>query len=427
MRILRIHSWDGKEEGGGETYIRTVSRMLEARGHPQRIVALTDHPTEYFGSMGVNLLVPRMSPRRAVADATDTPGLEELLQKQCEEFRPDLLHLHHFDAGFASIGRFLSHSQIPLVFTAHDAELVCPISTLVLPSGEVCEGGVLPRCGFTGCRVGLGLPYNLVQNWMFNTLVAPHVRGYFCPSNALRQLLDQNGYRPALHLPSFATIPEDVRRGETLFHEVRQPRIGFLGRIEENKGVEDLLRALPIILRRIPAATLDLAGHGGAVERFKKMAWDLGVSEKITWTGWVTGAQKEEWFRKQHLLVFPSRPFENFPLVALESLVRQVPVVASDAGGARDIVRPGETGWLVPHSEPSKLAEAIVEALEKPQEAVARAERGRKMVLSEFTPEIHVDRLLKGYELLLKQGSLDGANLTSPQTVTISGAPSSAR
>ncbi len=406
MKVLRIHSWDGKLAGGGEDYVRTVSQMLEARGHPQRIVAITTHPTDIFGSQGVNFVVPEPGVRRGLEDGFATPGLFPLLERTAAEFQPDIVHLHHFDAGFSSIAKFLAQTKHPILFTAHDAELVCPISTLVLPNGSACEGGVRVRCGFTGCKVGWGLPYNLWQHNLFDSEVAPRVLGYMCPSRALRDYLDQNGYRPAVHLPSFAAIPPEIRSGPVPPHELSVPRIGFLGRIEENKGIEDLLSAFAEVRRSVPEARLDIAGDGVALPQFQQMAKDLGIEAQVTWSGWVKGLAKDAWFAQQRLMVFPSRPFENFPLVSLEALVRQIPVVATDSGGAKDIVRPGETGWLVPPSQPGALAAAISEALQHPSEAESRAARGRAMVLSEFTPEVHVERLLRIYEKVLTGDSL---------------------
>ena len=207
MKILRIHSWDGPVEGGGEDYVRTVSRMLEQRGHPQRILAITSEPTDFFGTQGINFVVPGAGMRRGIGDSMGTEALLGLLRKTAQEFQPDLIHLHHFDAGFSSIAHFLREARQPILFTAHDAELVCPISTLVLPDGRICEGGVRVRCGLTGCNVGRGLALNLWQTRVFDSMVAPRIRGYLCPSRSLRDYLDSNGYRPALHLPSFAMIP----------------------------------------------------------------------------------------------------------------------------------------------------------------------------------------------------------------------------
>ena len=401
MKVLRIHSWDGPVEGGGEDYVRTVSQMLEAQGHPQRIVAITSRPTDFFGSQGVNFVVPGTGFRRGLGDSMGTAGLLPLLRRTAQDFEPDIIHLHHFDAGFSSIAHFLREVRQPILFTAHDAELVCPISTLVLPDGRICEGGVRIRCGLTGCKVGRGLPLNLWQTRVFDTMVAPRVRGYLCPSRTLRDYLDSNGYRPALHLPSFAMIPPEVRRAGVSGHELNVPRIGFLGRIEENKGIRFLLEAFARVKQAEPKALLDLAGEGTATAQFQAMAQALDIADSITWSGWKKGADKEAWFRNQRLVVFPSLPFENFPLVALEALVRGIPVVATDAGGAKDIVRPGSTGWLVPPSNPTALADAILEALRQPEVAEARAQAGRSMVLTEFTPEVHVERLRKTYEKVL--------------------------
>lgn len=402
MRILRIHSWDGGVAGGAEAVIREASERLRAKGHEETLVAITSKPSDFFGKDAINITVPEMGVKRYVGDIIGTPRVEEALESALKEFKPDIVHLHHFDAAFASIGRVLKASQVPLVFTAHDAELVCPISTLVLPNGRVCEGGVLPRCGLTGCKVGYGLPYNLWQARQFEDQLVPKVKAYFCSSVPLARYLHDNGFRPAVHLPAFATIPQSVADGSDLGHEGNAPRLGFMGRLEENKGVEDLLQAVSAIHASKREIYLDLAGDGKLADQFKDLANDLGISDITTWSGWVSGSAKEAWFRRQRLLVMPSRPFEIFGLVALEALVREVPVVATDAGGVSDIVRDGITGRLVPHSNPEAIMKGVVELLDNDALARRLASEGRKMVLNEFTPQLHVERLLAAYNKILR-------------------------
>ena len=160
MRVLRIDSWEG-DIGGAQVYVRSVADALTALGHPQHLLNLVPRPST-TPRADEEFLTTAATPRgRLAADLGADGTFERTLHAAVDRFRPNLIHLHRFDAMFTPIARALSTLGIPVVFTAHDAELVCPISTLIRPGGIVCEGGVLPRCMFTGCRVGLGVPYNL--------------------------------------------------------------------------------------------------------------------------------------------------------------------------------------------------------------------------------------------------------------------------
>jgi glycosyltransferase involved in cell wall biosynthesis len=334
-------------------------------------------------------------------------------------FSPDLIHLHRFDAMFTPIARAVSALEIPVVFTAHDAELVCPISTLIRPGGVVCEGGVRPRCMFTGCRVGWGLPYNLWQTQVFDRELAPRIAAYLCPSTLLATYLHENGYRPAIHLPPFARIPESIRAGPYPPPRASEPpTIGYLGRLEPYKGVQDLLRAVTLLAPTEPGVRLTVAGDGGYRGTLERLAHDLGISERVSWRGDLRGADKEAWFRTIDVLAVPSNAWENFGLVALEALTRGRPVVATDFGGLPDVVQNGETGRLVPVSDPPALAEALAEILADRGRAAAWALEGRRRALERFTPELHVERLLAVYRAVLAHrpfGSpMEAASLAGP-------------
>ena len=163
MRVLRIDSWEG-DIGGGQVYVRSVADELSARGHPQHLLNLVTKAPDPPRPDEEHVLRPPRARQRLAADLGADAQFEATFRRACESFEPDLVHLHRFDAMFTPIARALSEIEVPIVFTAHDAELVCPISTLIQPGGVVCDGGVRPRCLFTGCRVGWGGPSNLLAD-----------------------------------------------------------------------------------------------------------------------------------------------------------------------------------------------------------------------------------------------------------------------
>jgi glycosyltransferase involved in cell wall biosynthesis len=407
MRVLRIDSWEG-DGGGGQEYVRSVSDELTQRGHPQHLLNLvTRRPASPRPDEEFVLTAP--TPRaRLAADLGADASLDRALRAAVSSFRPDLVHLHRFDAMFTPIARSLSSLDLPVVFTAHDAELVCPISTLILPGGEVCEGGVRPRCMFTGCRVGWGVPYNVWQTRVLDRELAPRIAAFLCPSALLATYLHRHGYRPAIHLPPFARIPDAVRTAAYPPPEASEPpTIGYLGRLEPYKGVQDLLQAMALLAPTESAVRLTIAGDGSFRAALEQLARTLGVSDRVVWRGDLRGPEKEEWFRTIDVLAVPSNAWENFGLVALEALTRGRPVVATEFGGLPDVVQDRETGRLVPVSDPPALAEALAETLADRGRAAAWAKEGRRRSLERFTPELHVERLLAVYRAVLARQQFD--------------------
>lgn len=397
MRVLRIDSWDG-QPGGAQEYVRTVSTALAASGHPQRLLQIVSQapsdprPDERY------LRVPAGGLRRRAADLIDDLSLTEAIRQEVDTFHPDVVHLHHFDALFTPLARALAADRTPLVFTAHDAELVCPISTLLRPGNVVCDGGVRPRCLFTGCHVGLGGPYNLRQAHEFDTLVKPRVARYLCPSIRLREYLEANGFRPAVHLPPFVELPPAVVERPSPPPPAGPPRIGFLGRLEPYKGVQVLLRAAAQLGARRPDLVVDIAGDGPYRAVLEGEARRLGLQERVRFRGELRGAEKDAWFEGITLLAVPSLGWENLGFVAIEALARGRPVVATNFGGLPDVVQDRESGRLVPVDDPGALAAAVDDLLSGPARASAWGREGRRRVLERFDRARHLARLLEIYQ-----------------------------
>lgn len=408
MRILRIDTWDG-QAGGAQDYIRAVTSELDRLGHSTRVIAMV---SDAAGPPTPGTRIVRAAPSGASRlgfDLVDAAELRTAYEEAMASFQPDLVQLHHFDAGFSTVAKLLHTTRVPVVFTAHDAELVCPISTLVRPGNIVCEGGVLPRCLFTGCHVGLGGPYNLWQRQLFDRYVAPRVRAYLCPSRSVQGYLHQHGYRPAVHLPSFAAIPPEVLARPPAAPPEGPPTIGYLGRLEPYKGVHDLIAAFALLPPRHRDARLSIAGDGPFRAALERQVRTAELDSRVEFLRRVGGAEKEGWFQHVTLVATPSNFWENFPLVALEALARGRPVVATDIGGIPDIVQDGETGRLVPIARPDLLAAAISDTLDDPARGRAWGAEGRRRTLERFTPQRHLGRLLATYGAVL-----EGRRLSSP-------------
>jgi len=129
--------------------------------------------------------------------------------------------------------------------------------------------------------------------------------------------------------------------------------IGFIGRLDPIKRLEDLLQAVCLLGS---AVHLHVFGEGSERTRIGARIRDLDMASQVTLHGAIPRPQ--EALRQVDLLVLPSMA-EGFGLVLIEAMAARVPVVATDAPGIRDVVRHRQTGLLVPVSSPGKLARAI--------------------------------------------------------------------
>jgi glycosyltransferase involved in cell wall biosynthesis len=157
----------------------------------------------------------------------------------------------------------------------------------------------------------------------------------------------------------------------------RSPLLVSLGRLEPYKRLDRLLAAMPRVLREVPGARLRIVGRGQEEARLKALVTRLGLVGRVTFTGFVSDAEKVALLQRAALLVQVSRK-EGWGLTVSEAYACGTPVVAADVPGLSDSVQDGVTGLLVRRPEPAPLAAAITRLLlDEPR----RAEMGERAAL----------------------------------------------
>lgn len=130
-------------------------------------------------------------------------------------------------------------------------------------------------------------------------------------------------------------------------------RVTFLGLIGARKGVFDLLEACEILIAQGLPIRLAVGGNG-EVDRLQREIAPLGAS--VRYLGWITGDAKERLLRETDIFVLPSYG-EGLPMSVLEAMSYAVPVITSNVGGLPELIRDGESGFLV---EPGRVDQLVV-------------------------------------------------------------------
>jgi glycosyltransferase involved in cell wall biosynthesis len=199
-----------------------------------------------------------------------------------------------------------------------------------------------------------------------------------------------------------APMPVDVRHfGATVTESTDIVRRGllFVGRLNAQKGLADLLRAMASPL--LKEQTLVVVGDGPERSMLEALAEDLGVAHRITWRGMLPQAALVALYRSARAVVMPSRG-EGLGLVAVEAQLCATPVVAYADGGLVDVVRPNHGGTLVPCGDVQALAEAIARVTGSAETIAQLGALARTDMLQRFTPDAAATHYGVLYELAVR-------------------------
>ena len=245
-----------------------------------------------------------------------------------------------------------------------------------------------------------GSDVRLMQSASSRTLfqrVAGQATALFAVSSWLaRQAHDAIGGRPVGTAPMpastvlFAPPPtSDTRETD---------RMLFVGRLNRQKGLDDLLQAMVRARRRW---MLDIVGGGPDAETLRDRARELGVADRVAWLGHLPQTELAPLYQRSAAVVIPSTD-EGLGLVGVEAALCETPAVGYASGGLTDVVQDGVTGWLVPVGDIGALAHAIDGVVDRPPKARAAGATARVRALSTFAPEAVGARYRDAYDAALR-------------------------
>lgn len=178
--------------------------------------------------------------------------------------------------------------------------------------------------------------------------------------------------------------------------------IGFIGSFYAYEGLDLLIGALPPILDRAPDVRVLLVGGGPQENVLKCQAQELGVADKIVFTGRVPHSEVSRYYCLVDMLTYPRHSMRLTelvtPLKPLEAMAQGKLIIASDVGGHRELIRDGKTGLLFKAGDPIALAEKIIGVVANPGGWANIGHSGRRFVEAERTWQNSVARYAPIYE-----------------------------
>mgnify|MGYP001586741353 CR=1 FL=1 len=299
-------------------------------------------------------------------------------EKIIREYRPDVVHIHtlhhRFSYGVIGLAKKLSKT---VFLTFHDAQIVF--------NGKLFPKNDYKITWFDNLKKD-GLGYNPLQRFFIKRALK-NADKLFAVSNALKKALEING------IGNIKVIHNGINFNEWPMDEFQGNNILFIGRVDEAKGANVLIRIMGAINSKIPDANLIIVGDenfkAGDNKNIKTLPWQYDRSEV------------KKIFTKAKIVVVPSLYLDPFPTVNLEAMAASRPVVGTCFGGTPEVVVDNETGHIVNPYDEKKLIEKIIDLLENPDRMKLFGSNGRKRIEKFFSLEKQIQETLTIYNKLL--------------------------
>jgi glycosyltransferase involved in cell wall biosynthesis len=180
-------------------------------------------------------------------------------------------------------------------------------------------------------------------------------------------------------------------------HFSESPSIVFLGLVGPRKGTFDLISAFSDVLKYHPNAKLYIGGNGD-ISAARELIEKLDLSSSVELLGWIDPVKRDELLKTTWVYTLPSYN-EGLPMSVLEAMSYGIPVVTTDVGGIPELIEHGINGFMVTPGHIQGLATSLISLLNNTEYNIKIGECGRRTILSRFSREIILERLIEVYKV----------------------------
>lgn len=356
MRILFVNKFL-YENGGSETYILKLGEYFKSIGHEVQFFGMEDERNIVGNEW--DILTKNVNFHKKSLGTLFYPfkiiySLEarRKIGRIIELFKPDVANLNNINFQITpSIIYELKKHKIPVFFTAHDYQLICPNHLMYQPNKgvpcEECVSSGFGRCIKNSCIHGSKFRSILgyFESKLYHVLKTYSlIDKVICPSEFLEKKFLGNkifhGKTVTMHnFIQKVTVSDVVKKGDYVL---------YFGRFTKEKGINTLIK----VCKLLPEIPFVFAG-GGPLEDLLKN------TKNIRNAGFLNGDELKNTISNARFSVYPSEWYENCPFSVMESQMYGTPVIGADIGGIPELIKNGKTGLLFQAGNADDLVDKI--------------------------------------------------------------------
>lgn len=402
MKILLVNKFHYLN-GGSEKYYFELGKLLKEHGNEVAYFSMEDDRNiktgdkEYF----VKKIDLNTGSKLKALDVMYSKENYKKMQEAIDDFKPDIVHLNNFQRQLsASIVDCCKKNNIPMVFTAHDMQAICPASAM-LYKGEICEDCI--KKGYSSC-----IKKSCIKDSKLKSILGVLESRYYrknniysiidfiiTPSEFLKtQLIKGNlEYKRIETLHNFVINSDEVKKYKDEGYAF------FFGRLSVEKGILNLLKAI----KQLDNGKLIIAGNGPEKENIELFIKENGIEDRVKMVGYLNQEQVKEYIKNSKFVVVPSIWYENCPYSILETMEIGKPIIGSKIGGIPELIEDKENGFVYEYDNIGELAKKMKILFNNNEIVNQQGQMSRKLYEEKYSENIYYNKLLKVYNDLIKE------------------------
>ncbi len=403
MRILLVNKFHYLK-GGSEKYYFELANLLKEKGHQIAFFSMQNEKNvktgekEYF----VKEIDLNTGSKLKALDVIYSKENKKKMIEALEEFRPDIVHVNNFQRQLSeSIIDAINEKNIPIIFTAHDVQAICPAITMLDSNKEVCElckNGKYFNCIKKKCIKNSSLKSVLgAMEGKYYRLKKVYNKKISCiitPSNFYKQKLVEDG----IDKERIQTIYNFINLSEYDLENKDEAYGLYFGRLSKEKGILNLIEAFS----RIQGKKLYIVGDGPEKKRIEKIISERKLKENITVLGYLSQDEVKKYIKNARFIVVPSIWYENCPYSVLETQAIGKPVIGADIGGIPELVKDKENGLIYNYNSINELESKMKLLFENKELAEQYGKNAKEYAQKMYNKENYYNKIIEIYEEALK-------------------------
>ena len=401
MKILLVNKFHYLK-GGSEKYYFDLAKLLQEKGHEVAFFSMENEKNiktdckEYFvkeSDMNSKNIFKAF-------DVIYSGKNKKEMGKALDDFKPDIVHLNNFQRQLsASIIKPIKKRHIPIVFTAHDLQAICPAIVMLDNNKNICEKclkGKYLNCVKEKCIKNSGLKSLLGaiegKYYRWNKIYSQKIDRIIAPSEYFKRMFIKDG----IDSDKIEVIHNFIDVKDYNVNIDDQGYAFYYGRLSMEKGIYNLLKAMLNIKDR----KLFVAGDGPEKDNIEKFINENNMEDRVKLLGFLDSNKIKDYVRKARVVIVPSICRENCPYSVLETLAIGRPIIGSNLGGIPELVKDGEYGYIYNNIE--ELTEKIKKLLDDKDLSEKMGKNAKNDAEKEFSKDAYYNKIIKIYKGVMK-------------------------